>query len=76
MNGKDQKNNFSYNLISWHKNNGRHNLTHIKMNVSVIKTKSINNITIDKYYWKNIYDNIASSKPVKSVIIKLTEELS
>ncbi len=26
MNGKDQKNNFSYNLISWHKNNGRHNL--------------------------------------------------
>ena len=26
MNGKDQKNNFSYNLISWHKKNGRHNL--------------------------------------------------
>ena len=56
--------------------NFTHNLTHIKMNVSVIKAKSINNITIDNYYWKNIYDNIASSKPVKSVIIKLTEELS
>ena len=56
--------------------NFTHNLTHIKMDISVIKTESVNNIITDNYYWKNIYDNIASSKPVKSVIKKLVEELS
>ena len=67
-------NEISNKIVIYH--NFTHNLTHIKMDISVIKTKSINNITTDNYYWKNIYDNIASSKPVKLVIKKLVEELS
>jgi len=52
-----------------------HNLSHIKMGISILKVKLSKDFHFDHYSWKNIYDSIACPKPVIMVITKLTKEL-
>ena len=58
-----------------HYDNIKHNLSHIKMNITILKVKLPEDFHYDNYSWKNIYDSIACPKPVIMVIMKLTKEL-
>ena len=54
--------------------NIKHNLSHISLNIEILRIKLEKEVSLDSYYWKNIYDKIGSSKPVISIIAKLKEE--
>lgn len=52
-----------------------HKLTHLKLDINVLKIVLSKKIDQGDYYWKNIYDKIGSAKPVIMTIKKLKEEL-
>ena len=54
--------------------NIKHNLSHINLNIEILRIKLGKEVFLDNYYWKNIYDKIGSSKPVITIIKKLKEE--
>lgn len=54
--------------------NIKHNLSHIKLNIEILRIKLKKEVNLDSYYWKNIYDKIGSSKPVTTIITKLKKE--
>ena len=53
----------------------KHNLSHIEMDISILRVNLSKNFHFSSYTWKNIYDSIACPKPVIMVITKLTKEL-
>ena len=53
----------------------QHNLTHMKLNINIYRIDVKNYPISEEFYWKNIYDNIATAKPFVEIIKKLTEEL-
>ena len=54
--------------------NMKHDLSHIRLNIEILRIKLEKEFCLDSYYWKNIYDKISSSKPVISIIERLKEE--
>ena len=54
--------------------NIKHNLSHIKLDIEILRVNLKKEVNLDNYYWKNIYDKIGSSKPVITIIKKLKEE--
>ncbi|MBT3520365.1 MAG: A/G-specific adenine glycosylase [Gammaproteobacteria bacterium] len=54
--------------------NIKHNLSHMRLNIEILRIKLEKEFFLDSYYWKNIYDKIGSSKPVISIIERLKEE--
>ena len=53
----------------------KHNLSHIEMDISILRVNLSQDFHFASYTWKNIYDSIACPKPVIMVITKLTKEL-
>ena len=51
-----------------------HHLTHLKLKINIYFVKADKFSNYDEFSWKNIYDNIATSKPIFEVIQKLAEE--
>ena len=51
-----------------------HNLSHLKLNIEIIKVELKRCTEVDNYCWKNIYDKIGSSKPIIMIIDKLKRE--
>ena len=55
--------------------NIKHNLTHLDLDIDILRVELKKVVNFDNYYWKNIYDTIGSSKPVIAIIKKLREEM-
>ena len=51
-----------------------HHLTHLKLKINIYFVNADKFSNYDEFSWKNIYDNIATSKPIFEVIQKLAEE--
>ena len=56
--------------------NIKHKLTHLDLDIDILRVKLKKVVNFDNYYWKNIYDTIGSSKPVIAIIKKLREEMN
>ena len=56
--------------------NIKHSLTHLNLDIHIIKVNLEKFINFDCYYWKNIYDSIGSSKPVAMIFNKLKKEIN
>ena len=56
--------------------NIKHSLTHLNLDMNILKVDLEKFINFDSYYWKNIYDSIGSSKPVAMIFNKLKKEIN
>ena len=56
--------------------NIKHNLTHLSLDIDILKIELGKITDFDNYCWKNIYDSIGSSKPVIMIINKLKKEIN
>ena len=56
--------------------NIKHSLTHLNIDMNILKVDLERAVNFDNYYWKNIYDSIGLSKPVVMIFNKLKKEIN
>jgi A/G-specific adenine glycosylase len=69
-----KNNNLDSKIIKY--DNIKHNLTHLSLDIDILKIELCKIRDFDNYCWKNIYDNIGVSKPVVMIINKLRKEIN
>ena len=69
-----KNNNLDSKIIKY--DNIKHNLTHLSLDIDILKIELCKIRDFDNYCWKNIYDNIGVSKPVVTIINKLRKEIN